>query len=111
VDRLTDFLTKIAAVGGLTLIAYFAETGRDGGFIKDIWDAAKVASPFAAMFATFAWLSERGERRDAQRQCNDRTISFVEATNTQSGAIENMVAAVKQLADGFSSVSSRRGHR
>ena len=107
-SKIADAIKKVAIMGCLAAVAYFGESGTDGGFIKDVWAAAKTASPFAAMFATLAWLDERRERREAQQQCNDRTISFVEATNTQSGAIESMVDAVKQLASSFSVGRRRR---
>lgn len=92
--------TAVRSVGAMLFvvgIAYVGETGADGGFIKDIWAAAKTASPFAAMFATLAWLSEREERRKAQEQCQERTISFVESTNQHSTALEKMVEAVRQI--------------
>ena len=101
----------------LVLIAYIGETGRDGGFIKDIWSAAKTASPFAAMFAVLAWLSERQDRRAAQVELLERTVGFVEATNEQSGSIERMVEAIKQISaviskgNGFESPKPAEGKR
>lgn len=92
-----DLLKKVLAVVGLAALAYVGESGKDGGFIKDLWNAAKTASPFAAMFAVMAWLSERQERREAQEQCQDRTISFVESTNQQSSALEKVTEAVRQI--------------
>lgn len=104
------FLTTVRSVGAMAfivLVAYVGETGKDGGFVKDLWAAAKTASPFAAMFATLAWLSERTERRKAQDQCQERTISFVESTNQHSTALEKMVEAVKQIS-GTINISKRR---
>lgn len=103
IDKLIDLLKKGLALGCLAVLAYLGESGKDGGFIKDIWSAAKTASPFAAMFAVMAWLSERTERRMTQQQCQDRTISFVEATNAQSNALEQMVEVVKRLGDALKS--------
>lgn len=101
-------LNSIAAMLFIVVVAYVGETGNDGGFIKDIWAAAKTASPFAAMFATLAWLSERQERRKAQEQCQERTISFVESTNQHSTALEKMVEAVKQISNSISRNLKRR---
>ena len=95
----TILVKQVTLVVLLVLVAYLGESGKDGGFIKDLWNAAKTASPFAAMFAVLAWLDERRERREAQQQCYDRTISFVEATNKQSTAMETMVDGIKQVLD------------
>lgn len=80
-ERFLDFAKKGSALLAVAVIGYMGEHGTDGGFIKDIWTAAKTASPLAAMFTTLAWLDERRERREAQRQCNERTIEFVKSTN------------------------------
>ncbi len=96
----SKLVTAIKSVGAMLFvvaIAYVGETGQDGGFIKDVWAAAKTASPFAAMFATLAWLRADTERRKAQEQCQERTISFVESTNQHSAALEKMVEAVRQI--------------
>lgn len=107
-DKSANALRSITAIFAVVVVAYVGETGVDGGFIKDVWAAAKTASPFAAMFATLAWLSERQERRRAQEQCQERTISFVESTNQHSTALEKMVEVVKQISSTMSTVSKRR---
>lgn len=89
----------------IALVAYVGETGKDGGFIKDLWNAAKTASPFAAMFAVMAWLRADAERRKAQEQCQERTISFVESTNQHSTALEKMVEAVRTISGTIISVT------
>ena len=90
-DQITDSIKKyilpLLALGGL---GYLAETGSDGGFIKDVWAMAKTAGPFGAALALMAWLDERKERRDAQRQCNERTIDFVNSTNRAVRAFESL---------------------
>jgi len=96
-DRLFSFLKYTSVVAGFVGIAYLGQTGKDGGFIRDLWDAAKTASPFAAMFAILFFLDERRERREAQRQCNDRTMSFVESTNEQASNLEKLIEAINQL--------------
>lgn len=96
-DRLITMLRSVAAMTAVVAVAYVGETGADGGFIKDVWAAAKTASPFAAMFATLAWLKADRERQKAQEQCQDRTISFVESTNQHSAALEKMVEAVRHI--------------
>jgi hypothetical protein len=93
----------------LVLMAYIGETGRDGGFIKDVWAAAKTASPFAAMFAILAWLSERQDRRASQVELLERTIYFVEATNEQSASIERMTDAIRQVSNVIGSTASEGG--
>jgi len=96
-DRLFSFLKYTSVVAGFVGIAYLGQTGKDGGFIRDLWDAAKTASPFAAMFAILFFLDERRERREAQRQCNERTMSFVESTNEQASNLEKLIEAINQL--------------
>lgn len=83
---LIDLIKKGAAWAALGLLAWLGESGRDGGFIKDLWLAAKTASPFAAMFAVIVWMGERKERIEAQRQCNERTIDFTNAINASNAA-------------------------
>ena len=96
-DRFFSFLKYLSVAVGFVGVAYLGQSGKDGGFIMDLWNAAKTASPFAAMFAILFFLDERRERREAQRQCNERTISFVEATNTQSTTLEKMIEAIEHL--------------
>lgn len=112
--RIVTAVKSVGAMLFVVAVAYVGETGQDGGFIKDVWAAAKTASPFAAMFATLAWLSERQERRKAQEQCQERTISFVESTNQHSTALEKMVEAVRQISSTIVSATggpSRRRRR
>lgn len=99
--RLVSLLNKLLAGAALAAMAYFGERGDDGGFIKDVWAAAKTASPFAAMFAIMAWLDERRERREAQRQCNERTVDFIQSTNSQFNSLGSIHEAIKQLAANF----------
>ena len=89
---LTDVSKKGLPILGIAAIGYAGEHGSDGGFLQDIWMAAKTASPLAAMFTTLAWLDERRERREAQKQCNDRTIEFVKTTNTAIGTFDKTLA-------------------
>lgn len=110
-DKVLNLLRSAGAMTVILVVAYVGETGKDGGFIKDIWAAAKTASPFAAMFAVMAWLSERQERRKAQDQCQERTISFVESTNQHSTALEKMVEAVKTISGTLESVDGGSGRR
>lgn len=97
VDRIFSFLKYLSVAVGFVGIAYLGQTGKDGGFIRDLWEAGKVASPFATMFAVLFFLDERRERREAQKQCNERTISFVESTNAHSSSLEDLVKAINQL--------------
>jgi hypothetical protein len=82
--------------------AFVGETGGDNGLIKsvwvDLWTAAKTASPLAAMVLLLLLIDERKDRKEAQKQCNERTISFVEATNSQSNAIEQITDLTKAIA-------------
>jgi hypothetical protein len=96
-DKVFNFFKATFAVGTVATIAYLGETGQDGGAFKDLWLAAKTASPFAAMFAVMSWLWERRDRARAQQELLERTISFVEAMNEQSSAREKMVSAIRQL--------------
>lgn len=96
-EKLFSFLKSVFAVGAVAGLAYLGETGQDGGAFRDLWLAAKTASPFAAMFAVMAWLWERRDRIRAQVELMNRTISFVEAMNEQSTAREKILSAIKQL--------------
>lgn len=80
----------------LGAVAYFGEKGYDGGFIKDLWTQAKLASPFAAMLALYAWQREVRDRKEAQEQCADRTVDFIKTANTGFRAIDKMAAAVEK---------------
>lgn len=92
--KLAYWVKNALPIAVLGLIGWLGETGADGGLIKDVWAAAKTASPFAAMFAILAWLDEKRERREAQAQCNDRTIDFIKSTNAASSAFEKMAAGL-----------------
>lgn len=105
---LSIYFNRLLVVGGVVGIAYLGESGHDGGFIKDVWNAAKTASPFAAMFAVMAWLKADQERKDAQTQLYERTISFVEAANKQSAAVESMVTSIKKISELISTRGRRR---
>jgi hypothetical protein len=95
-DRLLELIKKGIPILGIAAIGYMGEHGTDGGFIKDIWTAAKTASPLAAMFAILAWLDERRERREAQKQCNDRTIEFVKATNLAISTFDRTTSKLQE---------------
>lgn len=96
-EKFFSFFKGLFAVSAVAGLAYLGETGHDGGAFKDLWGAAKTASPFAAMFAIIAWLWERKDRIRAQVELMTRTISYVESMNEQSNAREKMVEAIKQL--------------
>ena len=91
------WLKNLSLLISLAAIAYFGEHGGDGGFIKDIWAQAKMASPFAAMFAILAWLDERRERREANKNCNERTVDFIRSTNLQTGAAEKVGDGMREI--------------
>lgn len=91
---LVDLIKKSAAWGVLAALAWLGESGHDGGFIKDLWMAAKTASPFAAMFAVIVWMGERRERIEAQKQLNARTIDFVNSVNETSRTWNKTAAAI-----------------
>jgi hypothetical protein len=93
-DRIIDLIKKGVPLLVVAAIGYMGEHGTDGGFIKDIWTAAKTASPLAAMFAVLCWLDERRERREAQRQCNERTIDYVKSTNAASAMFDKALAKI-----------------
>lgn len=94
-DRLVELVKKALPMIAVAVVGYLGETGNDGGFIRDIWNAAKTASPFAAMFAIMVWLDERRERREAQRQCNERTIDFIQSTNLAAKTFGSIVDGLK----------------
>ncbi len=98
-SKLLSTFQKIVWMAIIAGLAYIGEKGNDGGFIKDIWAAAKTASPFAAMFAVLVWGDERRERREAQRQCNDRTIDYIHSTNMQATAAEKLTGVVREMSN------------
>ena len=95
-QRVLAYIHKVSWMAILAVIAWLAKSGNDGGFLKDIWEQAKVASPFAAMLALLLYFDERRERREAQRQCNTRTIEFIEANNAAHAALDKMASATQQ---------------
>lgn len=107
-DKLYDLLKKVTAVGGLAAVMYLGETGKDGGFIKDVWAAAKTAGTFGCLFATLAWLNERQASKKAQEELLERTISFVESANAGARSLEKMVDAVKQIGDAITNRLSQQ---
>jgi hypothetical protein len=80
-------------LGVVGALAYFGEHEKDGGFIKDLWEQAKIASPFAAMLALFLFMDERRERREAQQECQNRTIDYIQSTNLAHSALEKIASA------------------
>lgn len=95
-------LTKKIAVptAALAFVGWIGETGADGGFIKDIWSGLKTASPTLAMIIFVLLMDERRERREAQRQTNERTIDFVNATNSATTALNQMATNFKEKRNG-----------
>jgi hypothetical protein len=99
-QRVAETVRKVIAYGfsfaTIAALAYVGEKGTDGGFIKDVWTAAKTASPFAAMLCLMLLLDERKERREAQRQCAERTIDFIKTVNVGNRALDKMAEAVER---------------
>jgi hypothetical protein len=96
-DKLFSTVKATAAMAALAAVAYIGESGKDGGFIKDIWAAAKTASPFAAMFSVMMFLRADAAARRAQEELLERTISFVNAANQQSSALEKLTGTIKEI--------------
>lgn len=96
-DLIKKTMVPMAALG---LVGWLADTGTDGGFIKDIWTALKTASPPVAMVLFVLFLDERRERREAQRQTNERTIDFINSTNSATNALQGMALSMKELRKG-----------
>jgi len=92
-QRILGNVQKLLWLAGIVALAYFGK--EDGGFVRDIWDAAKTASPFAAMLAILLFFDERRERREAQRQCNERTIDFIQSTNVASTVMDKMATTLE----------------
>ena len=108
-EKLADWIKRAPLFIGLAAFAWLSETGNDGGFVKDIWMAAKTASPLAAMVALYLLYDERRERREAQRQCNDRTIDFVQSTNLQANSSGRTAEAVRDMAEALGTLGDSIG--
>ena len=91
-QRILAAVNKMLGMGMIALIAYFGEQEK-ATFIHDIWTAAKTASPFVAMFSLLMFFDERKERREAQSQCQKRTVEFIQSTNMASTALSKMADA------------------
>lgn len=96
-DRIADLIRKGFALAFVALVGYLGESGSDGGFIKDVWASLKTASPPVAMVLFLLFLDERRERREAQRQCNERTEAFTDTTNK----LNNSFASIMTLLQGL----------
>lgn len=99
-DRLADFIRKAAAVIAVFVVGYLGESGNDGGFIKDVWASLKTASPPVSMVLFILYIDERRERREAQRQCNERTIDFNNTMNKVAVGYDALMTLVKGLGRG-----------
>jgi len=101
-------------MGGVGVVMYLGEhSGPGSGFISDLWSAAKTASPLAAMFAILVWTDERRERREAQKQCNERTLDFIRSVGAQTVASDKIGANIGHLSDIIQEIrpNHRRGRR
>lgn len=96
-QRLLSFAHRFSWLAGIGAFMYFGEHGGDGGFVKELWEQAKVASPFAACLSLFLLFDQVRERREAQRQCQDRTIDFIIAHNTANIAVEKLISGANGL--------------
>ena len=108
-EKLADWIKRAPLFIVLAAFAWLSETGNDGGFVKDIWTAAKTASPLAAMVALYLLYDERRERREAQRECNDRTIDFVQSTNLQANSAGQTAEAFRDMAEALETVGTAIG--
>ena len=90
-------LNRIVSLLSLAAVYYLGESGKDGGFINDIWAQAKLASPLAAMLALWAWQGEQRERKQAQKELNERTVDFIKSTNLQNATVDKLAPAVAQM--------------
>jgi hypothetical protein len=104
-----SWVKHLTFLGALGVIGYLGEKGGDGGFIKDIWAALKTASPPVAMVLFVLFWDERRERRDAQKQCNDRTVDFIQSTNLQTATAGKASDALTNLAHGFETIATIMG--
>ncbi len=111
VERIADLLKKATAIGVVLGIGYIGEKGSDGGFIKDVWAALKTASPPVAMVMFILFLDERRERRDCQKQLNERTVDFIQATNMANSSFERALIQIRGTGVSAVSILKRRKRR
>lgn len=103
-ERLAELFRKALPYLVLGIVGYIGERGSDGGFIKDVWTAAKTASPFAAMFAILAWLDEKRERRQAQEQIRALEEKRVLETAKNVAAMGSTAVGSERMSDSLMAV-------
>ena len=105
-SKVFSFLQKLATMSAVAVVAYLGENGQDGGFVKDVWAQAKLASPFAAMLALMFVVDQIKERRTAQKELNERTIDFIKSTNLQTSTASDVLNTVKEMTAAMREVSA-----
>src|SRR5882672_567805 len=108
-EKIISWGKQLTFIGALAAVGYLGETEKDGGFIKDIWAALKTASPPVAMVLFVLYWDEKNERREAQKQCNERTVDYIQSTNLQTGAATRAADALTSLAHGYETIATVLG--
>lgn len=95
--QLSNVAKVVAPVVAIAIIGAIGETGKDGGFIKDIWAVLKTASPPVAMVMFWLFIRESAKRDFADKQCNERTIDFIKSTNAATSTFDRALNSLVKV--------------
>lgn len=102
-QRILAFGQRLFYVGCALAATWMGQTQPEGPF-KDIWEGLKTASPTLSMILLVLYLRSDAERREAQRQCSERTVEFINANNVAHAALEKVTTlhqSVQELSKAF----------
>lgn len=109
IEKISATFRQLAVVVAAAITGYLSTAGLDGGFLKDIWGGLTNASPPVAMILFVLLLRSEAKREEANRQCNDRTIDFINSTNLQANSAGRTAEAFKELSPILQTVATVLG--
>jgi len=89
--KVGDLLAKGVPLIIAGLLWLFGEKGENK-FVQEIWAMLKGASPPVAMVLFYLFMREQTERREAQKQCNERTVDFIRSTNLSVSTFDKVTS-------------------
>lgn len=114
-DSFRRLIAGLVSLGIVMGAGIMGETGQDGGFIKDAWEALKVPSPVISMvLAIGIWMVWREWMKDRAEHAA-RTLDYVVGMNSAAALRETdkvdkarMRERIDQLADENRKLKRRR---